>query len=80
LSTAGILIPKGYLPVVIRYYSAVGDSDTMNVAGEIIEDCTSALDGRFTVDDPVLRSYGFRQFNILKLLVDTVKESAAKQS
>jgi hypothetical protein len=80
LSTAGVLILKGYLPVISRYYSTVGDSYAVNVACEIIEDYTSALDSWFTVDDPFFLSYGFRQFNILKLLTDTVNESAAKQS
>ena len=52
LIVPGILIPKGNLAVVGRDYSAVGDGDTVNVAGEIIEDRTGALDGRFTVNDP----------------------------
>jgi hypothetical protein len=79
LSTAGILIPKGHLIVVGRNDSAVGDGDTLNVAGEIIEDCTGALDGRFTVDDPVFLPYGFGQMNIFELPANTVEEDAAKQ-
>jgi len=79
LSTAGILIPKGNLAVVGRDYSAVGDGDTVNVAGEIIEDCTSALNGWFAVNDPVPLPYGFRQVNILELPTNTVKEATAKQ-
>jgi hypothetical protein len=60
ISTAfGILIPKSNLTVVGSKDSAIGDGDTVNVAGEIIEDCASALDGRFTVDDPVLLPDGF---------------------
>ena len=79
MSTIGTLIPKGHLTVVGRNDSAVGDSDTVNVAGEIIEDCTGALDGRFTVDDPFLSPYGFRQMNLLRLPANTVEEDAAKQ-
>jgi len=48
------LISKGDLAVVGRGYSAVGNGDTVNVAGVIIEDGTRALDGRFAVNDPVL--------------------------
>ena len=51
----------------------------MNVAGEIIEDRTGALDGRFTVDDPVFLPYGFGQVNIFELSANTVEEDAAKQ-
>jgi len=79
LSTAGILIPKGHLTVVGRKDSAIGDGDTVNVAGEIIEDCTGAMDGRFTVDDPVLLPYGFGQMNLFELPANTVEEDAAKQ-
>ena len=50
------------------------------VAGEIIEDCTGALDDRFTVDNPVFLPYGFRQVNIFELPANTVEEVAAKQS
>ena len=53
LSPIGILIPKSHLPVVGRENSAIGDRDTVNVAGEIIEDGTRALDGWLTVDDPL---------------------------
>ena len=63
LSTAGTLIPKGNLAVVGRDYSAVGDGYTVNVAGEIIEDCTGALDGWFAVNDPLLLPYGLRPFH-----------------
>ncbi len=69
LSTAGILIPKGNLPVVGRDYSTVGDGYTVNVAGEIIEDCTSTSDGRFRMSDPFLLPYVSRQVNILKSIV-----------
>ena len=79
LSTAGILIPKGHLTVVGRKDSAVCDGDTVNVAGEIIENYASALDGRFTVNDPFLLPYGFRQVNIFELSANTVEEDAAKQ-
>jgi hypothetical protein len=54
LSPIGILIPKANLAVVSGEDSAVSDGDTVNVTGEIIEDGTRALDGRFAVDDPVL--------------------------
>jgi len=80
LSIPGILIPKGNLAIVGRDYSAVGDGDTMNVAGEIIEDCASALDGWFAVNDPFLLPYRFRQVNILELPADTIEETAPKQS
>jgi hypothetical protein len=80
LSTAGILIPKGHLPVVSRDYSAVGDSNPVNVAGQIIEDRTGALDGWFAVNDPLLLPYGLRQVDILKLPANTIEEEAAKQS
>ena len=79
MSTAGTLIPKSHLTVVGRNDSAVGDGYTVNVAGEIIEDCVGALDGRFTVDDPFLSPYGFRQVNIFELSANTVEEDAAKQ-
>ena len=79
LIVPGILIPKGDLAVVSRDYSAVGDGDTVNVTGEIIQDRTGALDGRFTVNDPVLLPYGFRQLNIFELPAKTVEEDAAKQ-
>ena len=46
ISTAfGILIPKGHLAIIDRDDSAVGDGYTVNVAGQIIKDCTSAMDG-----------------------------------
>ena len=80
LSIPGILIPKGNLAVAGRDYSAVGDGDTMNVTGEIIEDCASALDGWLAVNDPFLLPYRFRQVNILKVPANTVKEAAAEQS
>jgi hypothetical protein len=60
LGAAGTLMPKGNLAVVGRDYSAIGDGYTVNVAGEIIEDCTSALDGWFAVNDPVLLPDTFR--------------------
>jgi hypothetical protein len=80
LSTAGTLIPKDNLAVVGRDYSAVGDGYTVNVAGEIIEDRTSALDGWFAVNDPFLLPYIFRQVDILKLPANAVEKAAAKQS
>jgi len=58
-----ILISEGHPIVVDREDSAVDDGETVNAAGEIIEDFTGALDGRFTVNDPVLLPYGFRQVN-----------------
>ncbi len=79
LSIPGILISKGNLPVVDREDSAIGDGDTVNVAREIIEDRTGTLDGRFTVNDPVLLPYGFRQLNIFELPAKTVEEDATKQ-
>ena len=79
LIVPGILIPKGHLTVVDREDSAIGDGDTVNVAREIIENRAGALDGRFTVNDPVLLPYGFWQVNILKLPAKTVEEDAAKQ-
>ena len=54
LSPIGILISKANLAVVSGENSAIGDGDTVNVAAEIIQDGTRALDGRFAVDDPVL--------------------------
>jgi hypothetical protein len=51
----------------------------MNVAGEIIEDRTGALDGRFTVNDPVFLPYGFGQMNIFEWSANTSEEDAAKQ-
>ena len=79
LSTAGTLIPKGNLAVVDREDSAIGDGHTVNVAGQIIEDRTGALDGRFTVNNPVLLPYGFRQLYIFELPANIVEEDAAKQ-
>ncbi len=80
LGTAGTFVSKGNLAVVSRDYSAIGDGYTVNVAGEIIEDCTSALDGWFVVNDPFLLPYRFWQVNVLELLANMVKEAAAKQS
>ena len=54
LSPTRILISKANLAVVRREDSAVRDGNAVNVAGQIIKDGTRALDGRFTVDDPVL--------------------------
>jgi len=51
----------------------------VNVAGQIIEDRTGAMDGRFTVDDPVFLPYGFRQMNLFELSANTGEEDAAKQ-
>jgi len=79
LCYTGAPIPKSHLSIVGRNDSAVGDSDTLNVAGEIIEDCAGALDGRFTVDDPVFLPYGFRQMNIFELSANTVEKDVAKQ-
>ena len=80
LSSIGTLIPKGNLVIFDREDSAVGDGDTMNVASEIIEDLTGALDGWLAVNDPFLLPYGFRQVNILELPADTIEETAPKQS
>ncbi len=80
ISTAGILIPKGHLAVVDRDDSAVGYGETVNVAGEIIEDCTSALDGRFRMSDPFLLPYVSRQVNVLKSPFNTLTKDFAKQS
>jgi hypothetical protein len=80
LSTAGTLIPKGNLAVVGRDYSAVGDGNTVNVAGEIIEDLTGALDGWFAVNDPFLLPYVSRQMNVLKSPFNTLTKAFAKQS
>ena len=80
LRTAGILISKGNFPVVGRDYSAAGDGYTVNIAGEIIEDRTGALDNWFAVNDPFLLPYGFRQVNVLKLPANAVKKAATKQS
>ena len=79
LSIPGILIPKGHLTVIDREDSAIGDGHTVNVAREIIEDLACALDGRFTVNDPVLLPYRFRQLNIFELPAKTAKEDATKQ-
>lgn len=54
LSPTGIPISKANLAVVRREDSTVGDRDTVNIAGQVIEDGARALDGRFAVDDPVL--------------------------
>ena len=78
LSTAGTLIPKGNLAVVSRDYSAVGDGYTVNVAGQIIEDCTSASDGRFRMSDPFLLPYVSRQVNVLKSPFNTLTEAFTK--
>ena len=78
-TTFGILIPKSNLTIVDRKDSAVGDGCTVNVAGQIIKDCTSAMDGRFTVDNPVFSPYGLRKVNILELPANTCKEDTAKQ-
>jgi hypothetical protein len=79
LSGAGVPIPKGDLSVVGRDDSAVGDGDTVNVPGKIVEDFGCALDSRFAVNDPVLLPYGFRQLNVHELPANTVKEDATKQ-
>ena len=52
-----MLILKGHLAIVDRKDSAVGDGCTVNVTGQIIEDCTGAIDGRLTMDDPVFLPY-----------------------
>lgn len=52
----------------------------VNVAGEIIEDCTGALDGRFRMSDPFLLLYVFQQVNILKLPLNTLAKDSAKSS
>ncbi len=72
-------MPKSNLAVVDRDDSAVGYGDTVNVAGQIIEGRTGALDGRFTVDDPVFLLYGFRQVNLFELPANTGEEDTAKQ-
>ena len=79
LSSIGTLISKGNLVIFDRDDSAVGDSDTVNVASEIIEDLAGALDGWLAVNDPFLLPYGFRQVNILKVPANAVKKAAAKQ-
>ncbi len=57
LIVLGILIPKGHLTVVDRDDSAVGDGYTVNVAGQIFEDCVGALDDRFRMSDPFFLPY-----------------------
>ena len=69
LGPAGTLVSKGNLAVVDRNDSTVGDGDTVNVAGEIIEDCTGTLNSRFTVNNPVLLPYVSRQVNALNRLL-----------
>jgi hypothetical protein len=80
LRSAGTLISEGDLAVFGRDYSAIGNGYTVNVAGEIIEDCTGTLNSRFTVNDPVLLPYVSRQANILKSPFDTLTKALAKQS
>ncbi len=48
--------------------------------GKIIEDRASALDGRFTVGDPVFLPDGFRKVNLLELPANTREEDTTKQS
>jgi hypothetical protein len=50
--------------------------DSVNVAGQIIEHCTGALNSVFTVDDPVLLPYGFRQVNLFELALNWLCFSA----
>jgi len=73
LCCAGAPIPKGHLTVVGRKDSAVGDGDTVNVTGKIIEDLTGALDGRFRMNDPfpfaVCISAGAIFLNRLRILL-----------
>ena len=79
ISTAfGILIPKSHITIVDRKDSAVGDGDSVNVAGQIIKDCTSAMDGWFTVDDPFFLPYGFRKVNLFELSANTGEKDTAK--
>ncbi len=80
LTTTGTLIPKGDLAVIGRDDPAVGDGYTVNVAGEIIEDCTSTSDGRFRMSDPFLLPYVSRQVNVLKSPFNTLAKAFAKQS
>ena len=58
---AGIPVSKGHSAVFDRENTAVGDGDTMDVAAKILQDFLRALDGRFTVNHPVLLPQGQRQ-------------------
>ena len=78
LSAAGTLIPKGNLAVVGRDDPAVGDGYTVNVAGEIIEDRTGALNGRFRMSDPFLLPYVSRQVNVPKHLLNALAKAFTK--
>jgi len=78
LSAAGTLTSKGHLSILGREDSVVGDGDPVNVAGQVIEDCGGALNGRFTMDDPVLLPKGFRRVKVLILPANTVEDVAAK--
>lgn len=79
LGCAGAPISKAHLAIVDREDSAIGNSDSVNIAGEVIEDPAAALDGRFTVNDPVLLPEGFRQSYRFKLPAYPLEEEAAKQ-
>ena len=68
LSCASAPIPKAHLTVVDREDSAICNSDSVNIAGEVIEDLAATLDSRFTVNDPVLFPEGFRQSYRFELL------------
>jgi hypothetical protein len=80
LSSAGTLISKGDLTMLGRDDSAVGGGETVNVAGEIIEDGTSTLNSSFGMSDPFLLPYVSRQVNVLKSPFDTPTKALAKQS
>ena len=80
LRNAGTLVSEGNLAVVGRDYPTVGDGYTVNVAGQIVEDCTGTLNSRFTVNDPVLLPHVSRQANVLESPFDTLTKALTKQS
>ncbi len=74
-----MLIPKGDFTVLGRDDSAVCDSNPVDVTCKIVQDFTSSLGSRFTVNDPVLLPYRFRQLNIFELSANIIEEDTAKQ-
>jgi hypothetical protein len=75
----GIPVPKGHLSVFDREKAAVGEGNSMDVAAEIFQDFLRALDGRFTVNHPVLLPQGRRQLDLGELPSDVIEDHAAKE-
>ncbi len=63
LAFSGFLVSKSHPAVLDGENAVIGDSDPMNITGQILQDLVCALDTGFTIDYPILLPDLFRKCN-----------------